>query len=258
MKRKKYIAGNWKMNTTLQEGLDLAKAIKQDHQAGKSLHVSTLLFPPFPFLADIVREVSTSNSIAVGAQNCHHEAKGAFTGEVSAAMLNSIGISHILIGHSERRQYFGETNKQLAQKVQLAIENKLTPVFCIGETLLERENNIHFNTIEKQLQEGIFALSKENFNKVILAYEPVWAIGTGKTASSDQAQEMHAFIRKIVANQYGTEIANSCSILYGGSCNPSNAASLFACLDVDGGLIGGASLVANDFLSIRRAMLALA
>jgi triosephosphate isomerase len=255
MTRKKYIAGNWKMNTTLQEARSLSRALVLEINTMSNATINTLLFPPFPFLTAVLDEVSNSESIVVGAQNCHHQTNGAFTGEVSAVMLRSLGISYVLIGHSERRQYNGETNEQLAQKVQQAIHNQLIPVFCIGETLLERENNSHFTTIENQLQNGLFNLSASDFEQLIVAYEPVWAIGTGKTATADQAQEMHTFIRKTISQQYGKAIGEGCSILYGGSCNPTNAAELFACPDVDGGLIGGASLKIADFLAIRTAMI---
>jgi triosephosphate isomerase len=190
----------------------------------------------------------------VGAQNCHQADAGAFTGEISAIMLQSIGASHVILGHSERRQYFGEDNALLAQKVSTVLRNKLTPIFCIGETLDQRNNNTHFQIIKRQLEEGLFHLSLDEFdNQVILAYEPVWAIGTGLTATPAQAQEVHAFIRKALATKYGEKIATNTSILYGGSCNPKNASELFAQADIDGGLIGGASLKSRDFIDIVKA-----
>ena len=191
-----------------------------------------------------------STNIKLGAQNCSEHSSGAYTGEVSASMLQSIGVNYVIIGHSERRIYFNETNQVIAKKINEAIRSNLQPIFCCGEQLAERETNNHFNIIENQLEEGLFHLSATNFEKVIIAYEPVWAIGTGITATSNQAQEMHYFIRNLIATKYNTTIANNCSVLYGGSCNALNAKELFSEPDVDGGLIGGASLKATDFIEI--------
>ena len=204
---------------------------------------------PFIHLTSVVNTVDTQK-INVAAQNCADKESGAYTGEVSAAMIQSTGASHVILGHSERRAYYGETAEILKVKVELALKNNLTPIFCIGEVLEERETNIHFDVVKSQIVDSLFDLSAEDFSKLVLAYEPVWAIGTGKTATADQAQEMHAFIRKTLAEKYGQKVADNCSILYGGSCNPSNAKELFANPDVDGGLIGGASLKAEDFKAI--------
>jgi triosephosphate isomerase len=190
------------------------------------------------------------DKVAVGAQNAHQNESGAYTGEISAKMVKSTGAAFVILGHSERRQYFGEDNQLLAKKTDTALANGLKPIFCIGETLEERESEQHFEVIKKQLEEGVFHLSTEQFEQLVLAYEPVWAIGTGKTASSEQAQEIHAFIREQIANNYTQEVADNTTILYGGSCNPKNAADLFAQPDIDGGLIGGASLKSRDFLDI--------
>jgi triosephosphate isomerase len=188
--------------------------------------------------------------VALGAQNCASEVSGAFTGEVSASMIKSTGAEYVIIGHSERRSYYHEDDALLNKKVLLALANGLTPIFCIGEVLAERESNKHFDVVKTQLEKGLFSLTSDDFKKIVLAYEPVWAIGTGKTATSDQAQEIHKFIRDTVAAKYGKEIAEGVSILYGGSCKASNAKELFANPDVDGGLIGGAALVAADFQGI--------
>lgn len=246
--RKNIVAGNWKMNKTLQEGLALATEL--DNALGNAtLNCEVIVGTPFTHLASVASAVNTDR-IKIAAQNCADKVSGAYTGEVSASMVKSTGATHVIIGHSERRAYYGETSEILKTKVNLALENGLTPIFCIGEVLEERESNRHFEVVKGQIKEALFGLSAEEFANIILAYEPVWAIGTGKTATAAQAQEMHAVIRQTVKEQYGTEIANNLSILYGGSCNPSNAKELFANPDVDGGLIGGASLKANDFSAI--------
>jgi triosephosphate isomerase len=188
--------------------------------------------------------------VKIGAQNCHQNESGAFTGEISAKMVQSVGCEYVIIGHSERRQYFGETDALLAEKTIVALQHHLTPLFCIGETLEERNDGSYFQVLERQLVDGVFTLSADDFAKVVLAYEPVWAIGTGLTASPEQAQEIHAFIRAKIEGKYGATMANQTSILYGGSCNPKNAAELFAQQDIDGGLIGGASLKSRDFVDI--------
>jgi triosephosphate isomerase (TIM) len=252
--RQKIIAGNWKMNKTRTEALELAATVAAGVSGQPVAGLHTLLFPAFPLLSDVHRQISGIDGVALGAQNMHHETQGAYTGEVSAAMLASIGVSHVILGHSERRQYFAEDDALLLIKVQQALAHGLTPVFCIGETLPERESNTHFEVIRRQLEEGLLNAGADTVNRSIVAYEPVWAIGTGVTATSTQAQEMHAFIRSVVAEKSGNDVAQQLTLLYGGSCNPANAAELFACPDVDGGLIGGASLKAADFLNIRTAM----
>lgn len=244
--RKKIVAGNWKMNTTLQEGVELAKAV---NSLVKENDVIVVLCTPFIHLTEVKKVISKKN-VFLGAQNCADQKSGAYTGEVAASMVKSTGATHVILGHSERRAYYGETDAILSVKVKLALENGLTPIFCIGEVLEEREAGKHFDVVKKQLNEGLFGLSVEDFSKIVIAYEPVWAIGTGKTATGEQAQEIHKVIREHIASKYGAKIADETSILYGGSCKASNAGELFANPDVDGGLIGGASLKAEDFLGI--------
>jgi triosephosphate isomerase (TIM) len=244
--RKKIVAGNWKMNTTLQEGIELAKAV---NSLVKENDVTVVLCTPFIHLTEVKKVISKKN-LFLGAQNCADQKSGAYTGEVAASMVKSTGATHVILGHSERRAYYGETDAILSIKVKLALENELTPVFCIGEVLEERESGKHFDVVKKQLNDGVFHLSADDFSKIVIAYEPVWAIGTGKTATGEQAQEIHKVIRDHIASKYGAAVANNTSILYGGSCKASNAAELFANPDVDGGLIGGASLKAEDFLGI--------
>jgi len=197
-----------------------------------------------------INGVIDQNILGLGAENCADHTSGAYTGEVSAPMVASTGATYVILGHSERRQYYGETSETLKEKVNLALANGLTPIFCIGEVLEEREAGKHFDVVKAQIEEALFDLSAEDFSKLILAYEPVWAIGTGKTATDDQAQEIHAYIRSVIEGKYGKEVAENTSILYGGSCKPSNAKALFAKPDVDGGLIGGASLKADSFMGI--------
>ncbi|MCH5345630.1 MAG: triose-phosphate isomerase [Muribaculaceae bacterium] len=246
--RKNIVAGNWKMNTTLQEGVKLAEEV---NEALKNVtpKCDVVICVPFTHLATI-NGVIDSAKLGLGAENCADHLSGAYTGEVSAPMVASTGATYVILGHSERRQYYGETSETLKTKVRLALDNKLTPIFCIGEVLEQRENGTHFDVVKAQIEEALFDLSAEDFGKLILAYEPVWAIGTGKTATDDQAEEMHAFIRGVIADKFGTEVADNTSILYGGSCKPSNAAALFAKPNVDGGLIGGASLDAASFMGI--------
>lgn len=244
--RKNIVAGNWKMNKTLQEGIELAKELNTKVQTKDTLVV---LGTPFIHLAEVAKTI-TNPAIAVSAQNAAAEAKGAFTGEVSAEMVKSTGAQYVILGHSERRAYYGETDEILAKKVKLVLANGLKPIFCVGEVLAEREKGIHFEVVKKQLEAGLYDLSADDFGKIVVAYEPVWAIGTGKTATSAQAQEMHKVIRDFIASKYGAIVANDTTILYGGSCNPANAKELFANPDVDGGLIGGASLKAEDFIQI--------
>ena len=238
--RKKIVAGNWKMNTNLQEGVALAKEINEALKAAQP-KCDVIIAVPFTHLASINAVIDPAK-LGLGAENCANHKSGAYTGEVSAPMVASTGATYVILGHSERRQYYGETSEILKEKVALALENNLTPIFCIGEVLEERENGTYNEVVKKQIEEALFNLSAEDFGKIILAYEPVWAIGTGKTATDDQAEDMHAFIRGVIADRYGKEVAENTSILYGGSCKPSNAPQLFAKPDVDGGLIGGASL----------------
>ena len=250
--RRKIVAGNWKMNTTPAEGAELAKAVA----AGKKEIcdcVNFIVCPPYTHLSEVVR-ITRGTGVAVGAQDCATEEKGAFTGEVSARMIASLGVEYVIIGHSERRQYYGETSETLNRKMRQAYANGLTPIYCVGEKLEEREDGRHFDVVKAQLEEVIYHLTPEQFERLIVAYEPVWAIGTGKTATADQAQEMHAHIRRTLAAKFGAA-AEQTPILYGGSCKPSNAGELFAKEDVDGGLIGGAALEADSFLQIGKAFL---
>lgn len=246
--RENIVAGNWKMNNNLEEGKQLAQEIA-DKTTG-SEKATIVLGTPAIHITSVVDIVSGKDGIDVAAQNCSDKASGAYTGEISAAMVKSTGAAYVILGHSERREYFKESNEELAAKVDIVLENGLTPIFCCGEPLEVREANDMYPYVKQQLTESLFHLSPENFAKIAIAYEPIWAIGTGKTASSDQAQEMHAELRAHLATKFGEDAAQACSILYGGSCKPSNAAEIFAKEDVDGGLIGGASLKADDFLAI--------
>lgn len=244
--RKKIVAGNWKCNTTLQEGVALAKEV---NSIVKTSDVQVILGTPFIHLTEVVKLVD-NKAIAVAAQNCAAEPKGAFTGEVSAAMVKSTGAQYVILGHSERRGYYGETSEILNKKLALALENGLTPIYCCGEALEVREAGKQNEFVINQLEETIFKLSADDFKKLVIAYEPIWAIGTGKTATSDQAEDMLKTIREAIAAKYGKAIADETSILYGGSCNAKNAKELFAKPNIDGGLIGGASLKAEDFNTI--------
>ena len=246
--RKNIVAGNWKMNTTLPEGVKLAEDVNAA-LANVTPKCEVIICVPFTHLASINNVIDT-NKLGLGAENCADHKSGAYTGEVSAPMVASTGAKYVILGHSERRAYYGETVAILEEKVKLALANGLTPIFCIGEVLEQREDGSYFEVVKAQIEEGLFNLDATEFGKIILAYEPVWAIGTGKTATDDQAQEIHAFIRKTIEDKYGKEVAENTSILYGGSCKPSNAAQLFAKPDVDGGLIGGASLDAESFMGI--------
>lgn len=248
--RKKIVAGNWKMNLGLQEGTSLFSEIVnmvKDEVRGEQ---EVIVCSSFIHLANLASYSKSVSNIHIGAQNLSQEEKGAFTGEVSAMQIKSTGASHVIIGHSERRAIFNETNETLSHKTDKALEHGLTPIFCIGETQEERESGSFFEVLKSQLKDGVFHLANAEFKKIIIAYEPVWAIGTGLTATPDQAQEVHAFIRQEIASQYDQNTADSTSILYGGSCNPKNAAEIFAKKDIDGGLIGGASLKSRDFLDI--------
>jgi len=246
--RKNIVAGNWKMNTTLQEGLALAKGLNEALK-DKTPKCDVIVGTPFTHLACVADAIDT-NKIGIAAQNCADHESGAYTGEVSAAMVASTGAKYVILGHSERRQYYGETAEILKTKVNLALANGLTPIFCIGEVLEEREAGKHFDVVDEQIKGSLFELSAEDFGKLVIAYEPVWAIGTGKTATADQAQEIHAHIRKTIASKYEQTIADNCSILYGGSMNAGNAKELVSKPDVDGGLIGGASLKVETFMPI--------
>ncbi len=246
--RKNIVAGNWKMNKTLQEGLMLANELN-DALVNTQLNCDVIIGTPFIHLAGVAAAVDTKK-IAVAAQNCASKASGAYTGEVSAAMVKSTGAEYVILGHSERREYYNETSAILNEKVALALANNLTPIYCCGEALEVRNANKQNEFVKNQLEETVFNLSADDFKKIVIAYEPIWAIGTGVTASTGQAQEMLAFIRSIIADKFGKEIAEETSILYGGSCNAKNAAELFAQTDIDGGLIGGASLKVEDFKAI--------
>ncbi len=248
--RSKIVAGNWKMNKNLNE----TKALLEE-LSGKlpKTEAEVIVAPTFVNLADTARTLESSD-IKVAAQNMHFAKSGAYTGEISADMLLNINVDIVIIGHSERRAYFGETDDLLAKKVKAALENNMRVIFCFGEELEERKSGNHFNVVESQLKNGLFDLPADAWQHIVLAYEPVWAIGTGETASPEQAQEMHAFIRKTITDAYDTSIANEVSILYGGSVKPSNAQEIFSKPDVDGGLIGGAALVADDFVAIIEAI----
>ncbi|MDG1277442.1 MAG: triose-phosphate isomerase [Algoriphagus sp.] len=248
--RKKIIAGNWKMNLTFDEGQKLTSEIVNMYKDENIKDVIAVLNPPFPHLFPVKKLVGDTPGIFVGAQNCSEKESGAFTGEVSAKILASFGVNYVIIGHSERREYFKESNEMLAEKVKAALANGLTPIFCCGESLDIRNAGTHEPNVKFQLTDSLFNLSASDFAKVVIAYEPIWAIGTGKTASSDEAQEMHLALRRHIASKYGKDIANNISILYGGSMNAGNAADLLSKPDVDGGLIGGASLKSRDFLEI--------
>ncbi len=247
MSRQKIVAGNWKMNKTHAEAVSLAKALSE-----KSLpsDVNVIVCPPSVFCAEVGKIVSNHPTLKVGAQNCHHEESGAYTGEVSAYMLQSIGVQYVIIGHSERREYQKETSDMLVKKINLLLSKGMIPIYCCGEPLDIRQNGTHVAHVSQQIKDELFHLDATTIQKIIIAYEPIWAIGTGLTASPEQAQEMHFDIRSALAAQYGIEVAASISILYGGSANAANAKTLFSQPDVDGGLIGGASLKAEDFAII--------
>ncbi len=245
--RKQIVAGNWKMNTTPEQGVQLVKDILKSmgHSCGSATYI---VCPPYTHLSEVVK-IASGTAVQVGAQNCAEEAKGAYTGEVSAEMIASLGVRYVILGHSERRQYYGETSATLNKRMAQVYANDLVPIYCVGETLEERESGKLWDVVKAQLEEVVFELSPEQFRRLIIAYEPVWAIGTGKVATAEQAQEMHAFIRETLAAKF-VEAAAKTPILYGGSVKPENAAEIFAKEDVDGGLIGGASLKAEDFLGI--------
>jgi triosephosphate isomerase len=252
--RKKIIAGNWKMNKTLEEANILASEVKSMTDDEAKGNATVILCPPFPFLLSIRNLLGKSAKVVVGAQNCSDQASGAYTGEVSAPMLKSMSVPYVIIGHSERRQYFNESSQLLARKVDVALSSNLVPIFCCGEPLAVREKGNHEALVTQQVEESLFHLDADVIKKVVIAYEPVWAIGTGKTATSQQAQDMHAVIRKHIAKKYSQNVADEISILYGGSVKADNARELFACPDVDGGLVGGASLKSREFVDIVKAM----
>ena len=248
--RKLIVAGNWKMNTGISEGIKLAEDINS-YLKSKDLpsHHEIIISPPFTHLYPISKQIDPSK-IILSAQNCSSNENGAFTGEISAKMLKEIGVKVVILGHSERRQYFKEGNDELLKKIKIALKYDMKIIFCVGESLEQREKNQYFDIIFNQMNETIFKLDKNEFKNIIVAYEPLWAIGTGKTATPDQAQEMHKFIRDKIKEHYDEELSNSTSILYGGSCKPNNAKEIFSKNDVDGGLIGGASLKSDDFIKI--------
>lgn len=251
---RKLVAGNWKMNLNRDEAFALVSEITSMLKDEENRDLKVILFPSFIHLGAVAQLCAGDSRIFIGAQNCNDHSSGAFTGEIAAGMIKSYGGSHVLIGHSERRIYFNESGNILSGKIKMAISHGLTPVFCIGESLEERNKERHFEIIEQQLEKEIFHLSSEEFQKCILAYEPVWAIGTGLTASTQQAQEMHSFIRSTLQRKYSSEIAKQTSILYGGSCNDQNAKEIFSLPDVDGGLIGGASLKSRSFVNIVKSL----
>ncbi|MDQ6755857.1 MAG: triose-phosphate isomerase [Bacteroidota bacterium] len=254
--RKQIAAANWKMNLTLDEGIKLTTGVL-DQNIQLQHHQQVIFGTPFPYLISIKKILKAKGDIKnyfVAAQNCYFQKSGAYTGEVSAEMLKSIATDYVIIGHSERREYFTENHQMLAEKINLCLENNLKPIFCCGEPLSIREANEQNNYVENQLKESLFHLSEGQMDNFVIAYEPIWAIGTGKTASTEQAQEMHAHIRKVIANKYNNEIAEGISILYGGSVKANNAKEIFNEKDVDGGLVGGASLIASEFSEIIKSL----
>ena len=246
--RKNIVAGNWKMNTSCPEGVELAKAVVAK-SAEVPANVGLIIAPPFTHLC-CVSEITKGSKVELSAQNCADHTSGAYTGEVAAPMLTSVGCQWTILGHSERRQYYGETDEKLVVKTKLALEAGLGVILCVGENLDEREAGKHFEVCENQIKNVLYNFTAEDMKKIVVAYEPVWAIGTGKTATAEQAEEIHAHIRKVLADKFGAKVADDTSILYGGSCKPSNAKELFAQPDIDGGLIGGAALKADDFIQI--------
>lgn len=251
--RKNIVAGNWKMNLDLNTGIQIFNEINTLIAEEVNGNQEAVVCPPFIHISAFTDAIKPGIKLSLGAQNCHQADAGAFTGEISASMLVSCGVKYVIIGHSERRQYFNETDALLAKKLDAALKNGLTPIFCVGETLEQRNSGVYFDIIREQISSAAFHLPSADFSKLVLAYEPVWAIGTGLTASPEQAQEIHGFIRKQIADKYDQNLADSISILYGGSCNPKNASELFSQPDIDGGLIGGASLKARDFVDIIKA-----
>ncbi|RYZ50715.1 MAG: triose-phosphate isomerase [Sphingobacteriales bacterium] len=252
--RKKIVAANWKMNLTLEEGKSLVEAITSANPAVSDMR-QVVLATPYVHLVQTAAQLEEFDHFHLGAQNCYSESSGAFTGEISASMLQSAGVQYVIIGHSERREYFQENDAVLVKKMTQVLQNNMQVIFCCGEPLEVRDAARENEYVEKQIQAALFHLTEEQLANISIAYEPIWAIGTGRTASSQQAQDMHAHIRQVIANKYGETAASRMTILYGGSCNAQNAKELFACPDVDGGLIGGASLKSDAFLSIIDAMI---
>ena len=250
MARKQIVAGNWKMNTVYASAQTLVQDTIETLKGNLPENTEVIFAPPFPFLKTVADATVGVEGVFASSQNVSDQEVGAFTGEVSAEMVKSVGADYAIIGHSERRSYFNENDAMMAEKIAVALKNKLNPIFCCGESLEERKSGKYLEVIERQISVALFHLNRVELSHLVIAYEPVWAIGTGETASPDQAQEVHAFIRKSIADHYDAETAESISILYGGSCKPSNAKELFAQKDIDGGLIGGASLNADDFVSI--------
>lgn len=253
MARKKIVAGNWKMNLNLDEATQLIQELMQSPIELKE-NKEVVICPPALYLEKAIQQIQGHSNYSIGAQNCHQLTNGAYTGEISASMLQSVGAEYVIIGHSERREYYNESNELLTQKVNTALAAGLKVIFCFGEPLNIREEQKQNNFVKQQISDSIFHLSEEQLRNVVFAYEPIWAIGTGKTATKEQAQEMHAFVRTFIKEQFGTECAENLTILYGGSCKPDNANELFSQKDVDGGLIGGASLKASDFKAIIHAI----
>lgn len=253
MARQKIVAGNWKMNNNLFEGKQLVEDIVT---SGFSLteNKQVIIAPPFIHLTTTASQIKDKEGIYLAAQNCHQKEKGAYTGEISAEMLQSVSVDYVILGHSERRQYFGEDAALLAEKVNTALARELKVIFCVGESLEIRDKSNQNEFVAEQISASLFHLEQQQFSQIIIAYEPIWAIGTGRTATKEQAQEMHAHIRQVIAGKFGAEAADELTILYGGSCKPDNAADLFAQPDVDGGLIGGAALKAADFCAIINAL----
>jgi triosephosphate isomerase len=246
--RKNIVAGNWKMNLNREEGIKLVEEVIS--LVSSDNNVEVVFSPPFLYLHKVNKMCANDNLLQTASQNISHNESGAVTGEVSAQMVNSLNVKYTILGHSERREYFNETNIELKQKVDLSLKNNLEIIFCCGESLNQRESGVHFDWIKQQLTESVFHLTEKEFEKVVIAYEPIWAIGTGITASSDQAEEIHQFVRNVITEKYNENIAENTSILYGGSCNPTNAKELFSKKNIDGGLIGGASLNAENFTRI--------
>ncbi|HAL65483.1 MAG TPA: triose-phosphate isomerase [Bacteroidales bacterium] len=252
--RLKIVAGNWKMNLSFEEAEELVSSIADQLEEIDLEETEVVICPPYPYL-EMALDIAIESVFSVGAQNISQFDNGAYTGEVSARMLASMDVDYCIIGHSERRKYFGETDEIIAQKIDQALKHEFIVIFCCGELLSERRAGKHFDVVRQQIEKALFSLSEEEFYNIVIAYEPVWAIGTGENATPEQAQEMHAYIRRLIASRYGNDVANETSILYGGSCNSKNAPEIFAQPDVDGGLIGGASLNADEFIKIIKAIL---
>jgi triosephosphate isomerase len=251
--RAKIVAGNWKMNKTMSESTTLVNELIEALNGVELVNTEVIVAPTFVNL-QACQLLAEKSPISIAAQNMHQKISGAYTGEISAPMLSDIGVKHVILGHSERREYFGESDALLAEKVKTALDSKLVPIFCFGEVLEERKSGKHFEVVSEQITKALFDLDKESWKDIILAYEPVWAIGTGETASPEQAQEIHAHVRKLIADKYDADMADEVSILYGGSVKPANAKEIFSQTDVDGGLIGGAALKADDFTAIVKAI----